>query len=163
MSCQREWIISTGSEVPVPALIKGANQPLYQHDSMKFQDNVSLVARVIPEEFVGIYCSLHFLPHISNLFLPRVTLEVFNKLLQQQAFNDPIPDYHTTDPYETYLVTSIIVDGIQFVGVVVITKSYNLPTGDANDCVEFLQGFTSWWKNHAVTGRIQIRYGIPHV
>ena len=39
-------------------------------------------------------------------------------------------------------------DGVQFVGVVVITKSYNLLTGDANDCVEFLQGFTSWWKNH---------------
>ena len=145
----RVGIISTGLEVPVPALIEGANKPPYQHDSMKFQDNVSLVARVIPEEFVGMIGSLYFLPLITNLFLPKVTLEVFNTLLQQRVFCDPILDYHTTDLYEAYLVAPVIVDGIQFVSVAVIMKSYNLPTGDANDCVEFLQSFTSWWKNHA--------------
>ena len=110
---------------------------------MKFQDNLSLVARVIPDEFAGTYGSLDFLPLITNLLFPRVTLEVFNTLLQQWVFGDPIPDYHTTNPYEAYLVIPIIVDGIQFMGVVVITKSYNLSTGDANDCVKFLQGFTS--------------------
>ena len=91
---------------------------------------------------------MHFLPLVTNLFLPRVTLEVFNTLLQQWAFSDPIPNYHTTDPYKSYLVATVIVDGVQFLGVAVITKSYNLPNGDANSCVEFLQGFTSWWKNH---------------
>ena len=145
----RVGVMSTGLEVPVPALIEGANQPIYQCDSMKFQDNVSLVARVIPKEFVSIYGNLHFLLLITNLFLPRVTLEVFNTLLQQWAFGDPIPDYHTPNLYESYLVTPVIVGGIQFLGVAVIRKSYNLPTRDANDCVGFLQGFTSWWMNHA--------------
>ena len=107
-----------------------------------------LVARVIPDEFIGTYSSLHFLPLITNLFLPRVTLGVFNTLLQQWAFGDPIPNNHTTDPH-AYLVAPIVVDGIQFVGVVVVMKSYNLPTKDANNCVQFLQDFTSWWKNHA--------------
>ena len=116
---------------------------------MKFQDNILLVARVIPDEFIGTNASLHFLPPITNLFLPRVTLKVFNTLLQQWAFGNPIPDYHTTDPSEAYLIAPIIVDGIQFMGVAVITKGYNLPTGDANDCVKFLQGFTSWWKYRA--------------
>ena len=49
----RVGVISTGLEIPVPVPIEGANQPLYQCDSMKFQDNVSLVARVIPDEFIG--------------------------------------------------------------------------------------------------------------
>ena len=115
---------------------------------MRFQDSISLVARVIPHEFIGTYSSLHFLPLITNLFLPRETLEVFNTLLQQWTFGNLILDYHTTDPYEAYLITTIIVAGIQFVGVVVITKIYNLPIRDANDCVEFLQGFTFWLKNH---------------
>ena len=52
------------------------------------------------------------------------------------------------DPYKAYLVVPVMVDGIQFISVGIITKSYNLPTGDANDCVEFLQGFRSYWKNH---------------
>ena len=134
----RVRVISTGLEIPVSALIEGANQPLYQHYSMKFQDNVLLVARVIPDEFVGTYSSLHFLPLVTNLFLPRVTLEVFNTLLQQWVFSDPNMDYHTTDPYEAYLIAPIIVDGVQSMGVVVIMKSYNLPPGDANNCVEFL-------------------------
>ena len=143
----RVRVISTRLEVPVPAPIEGANQSLYQCDSMKFQDTILLVARVIPDKFIGTYRSLHFLLLITNLFLPRVTLEVFSTLLQQRAFSDPIRDYHITDP-KAYLVAPVIVDAIQFMGVAVVTKSYNLPTGDANDCVEFLQGFTSWWKNH---------------
>ena len=98
----RVGVISTGLEVPVPALSEGANQPFYQHDSMKFQDNASLVARVILEEFISIYGSLHFLPLATNLFLPRVTLKVFNTLLQQQSFSNPILDCHTTDPCEAY-------------------------------------------------------------
>ena len=93
------------------------------------------------------YSSLHFLPLVTNLFLPRVTLELFNSLLQQRAFGDPNPEHHTMDPYEAYLVVPVVVNGIQFIGVGIVTKSYNLPTGDANDCVEFLQGFTSYWKN----------------
>ena len=131
-SPNRVRVISTGLKIPVPAPIEGANQPLYQHDSMKFQNNILLVARVIPDEFISTYSGLHFLPLVTNLFLPRVTLEVFNTLLQQQAFGDPIPDYHTTDPCEAYLIAPVIVDGIQFMGVVVIMKSYNLLTGDAN-------------------------------
>ena len=64
----RVRVISTGLEVPVPALIEGANQPLYQCGSMKFQDNVSLVARVIPDEFIGTYGSQHFLPLVTTCF-----------------------------------------------------------------------------------------------
>ena len=67
----RVRVISTGLEVPVPALIEGVNQPLYQCDSMKFQDNVSLVARVIPEEFISIYGSLHFLHSSPICFFQR--------------------------------------------------------------------------------------------
>ena len=78
-----------------------------------------------------------------------MTLEVFNTSLQQWAFSDPISDYHTTDPCEAFLIAPIVVDGVQFLGVTVVTKSYNLTTGDANDCVKLLQGFTSLWNNHA--------------
>ena len=41
-----------------------------------------------------------------------------------------------------------IVDGIQFIGKVIIMKSYDLPAGYAEDCVQFLQGFTLYWKNY---------------
>ena len=40
----RVRVISTGLEIPVPALIEGANQPPYQHDSMKFQNNIEWVS-----------------------------------------------------------------------------------------------------------------------
>ena len=73
----------TSLEIPVPAPIKELDQPCYQRDSMRFQDNIALVARVIPDEFISTYGSLHFLPLVTNLFLLRVTLEVFNSLLQQ--------------------------------------------------------------------------------
>ena len=115
---------------------------------MRFQDNTALVARVIPDEFIGTYSSLHFLSLVTNLFLLRVTLEVFNSLLQQRSFSNLNPEHHTTDPYEAYLVVPVVVDGVQFIGVGIVTKSYDLPTGDANDCITFLQGFMSYWKNH---------------
>ena len=75
--------MSTSLEIPVPAPIEDMDQPCYQQNSMGFQDNIALVTRVIPDEFISTHGSLHFLPLVTNLFLPRVTLEVFNSLLQQ--------------------------------------------------------------------------------
>ena len=62
-------------------------------------------------------------------------------------FGDQNPKDHTMDPYEAYLVVPVIVDGVQFISVGIVMKSYNLLTGDANDCVQFLQGFMSYWKS----------------
>ena len=142
----RVEVMSTGLEIPFPVPIEDLDQPHYQQGSMRFQDNIVLVARVIPDEFIGIYGSLHFLLLVMNLSNPRVTLQVYNSLLQQRAFGDPDPEHHTTDPYEAYLVVPVIVDGVQFIGVGIMTKSFDLSTGDANDCIAFLQGFTSYWK-----------------
>ena len=76
----RVRVISTGLEIPVPAPIDGANQPLYQCDSMKFQDNVSLVARVIPDEFI---CTFGSTSVHHQLVSSKGDFGGFNTLLQQ--------------------------------------------------------------------------------
>ena len=57
----RVRVLTSGLEVPVQAPLEDPDTPEYQKDWMEFKDNISLITRVLPDEFVHIYGNMHFM------------------------------------------------------------------------------------------------------
>ena len=86
----------------------------------------------------NIWGSLHFLPLVSNVFLPCYNSGTFLSHLAEREYGFDIIGSNCSD---MYVVVSTVCHGIPYVGVGLVYQCSNLHVGDIEDCTIFLKTF----------------------
>ena len=85
--------------------------------------------------------SLHFLPLVSNMFLPHYDSGTFLSHLTEGEYGFDIIDSNCIDMYQMYVVVPTVCIGISYVGVGTVYRCSSLHIGDIEDCTIFLKTF----------------------
>ena len=88
----------------------------------------------------NIWGSLHFLPLVSNVFLPRYNSGTFLSHLAGEYGFDIIGS-NCINMYQMYMVVCTVRHGIPYVGVGMVYQCSSLHIGDIEDCTIFLKTF----------------------
>ena len=85
--------------------------------------------------------AFHFLPLVSNVFLPCYESGTFLSHLAEGEYSFDILGSNCIDMYQMYMVVSTIRGGIPYVGVGLVYRCSNLHIGNIKDCTIFLKTF----------------------
>ena len=100
------------------------------------------IAGTIPgQDNHNIWASLHFLPLVSNVFLPCYSSGTFLSHLAEGEYGFDIIGSNCIDMYQMYVVVPTVCCGIPHVGVGVVYQCSSLHIGDIEDCTIFLKTF----------------------
>ena len=100
-----------------------------------------IVGTIPGQDHHNIWGSLHFLPLVSNVFLPRYDSGTFLSHLAEGEYDFDILGSNCIDLYQMYVVVPTVRRGIPYVGVGLVFRCSNLHTGDIEDCTIFLKTF----------------------
>ena len=89
----------------------------------------------------NIWGSLHFLPLVSNVFLPCYDSGTFLSHLAEGEYGFDIIGSNCIDMYQMYLVVPTVFHGLPYVGVGLVYQCSSLHVGDIKDCTIFLKSF----------------------
>ena len=89
----------------------------------------------------NIWGSLHFLPLVLDVFLPRYDSGTFLSHLAEGEYGFDILGSNCIDMYQMYVVVPTVHGGIPYVGVGLVYRCSNLHIGDIEDCTIFLKTF----------------------
>ena len=100
------------------------------------------IIRTIPgQDNHNILGSLHFLPLVSNVFLPGYDSRTFLSHLADGKYGFDIIGSNCINMYQMYVVALTVRRGIPYVGVGVVYQCSSLHIGDIEDCTIFLKTF----------------------
>ena len=100
-----------------------------------------IVGTVPGKDHHNIWGSLHFLPLVSNVFLPHYDSETFLSHQAEGEYGFDILGSNCIDMYQMYVVVLTVRGGIPYVGMGLVYRCSNLHVGDIKDCTIFLKTF----------------------
>ena len=100
-----------------------------------------IIGTVPGQHHHNIWGSLHFLPLISNAFLPCYDSGTFLSHLAEGVYGFDILGSNCINMYQMYVVVPTVCGGIPYVGVGVVYQCSNLHVGDIKDCTIFWKTF----------------------
>ena len=89
----------------------------------------------------NIWGSLHFLPLVSNVFLPCYDSGTFLSHLAEGEYGFDIIGSNCINMYQMYMVVPTVHHGIPYVGVGIVYRCSSLHIRDIKDCTIFLKTF----------------------
>ena len=85
-----------------------------------------IVGTIPGQDSHNIWGSLHFLPLVSNVFLPRYDSETFLSHLAEGEYGFDIIGSNCIDMYQMYVVVPTVCHGISYVGVGIVYQCSSL-------------------------------------
>ena len=97
-----------------------------------------IIGTVPGQDHHNIWGSLHFLPLVSNVFLPHYDSGIFLSHLTEGEYGFDILGLNCVDMYQMYMVVPTVHGGIPYDGVGLVYQCSNLHVGDIEDRTIFL-------------------------
>ena len=125
-------LISTGIVYPQQ------EDPNFKIDQYNYFDIIGLIPPIANH---GIWCCLHFLPLVSNVFLAQYDSGTFLSHLTDGGYGFYAIGSQGIDMYQMYIVAPMVNTGMTYVGVGLIYKPHGLFAGNIKRCTTFLRTF----------------------
>ena len=100
-----------------------------------------IIGTIPQQDNHNIWGSLHFLPLVSNVFLPHYDSGTFLSHLAEGEYGFDIIGLNCINMYQMYVVVPTVHCGIPYVGVGLVYRCSSLHVGDIKDCTIFLKTF----------------------
>ena len=103
--------------------------------------NFDIIGTIPGQDNHNIWGSLHFLPLVSNVFLPHYDSGTFLSHLAEGEYGFDIIGLNCIDMYQMYMVVPTVHCSIPYIGVGIMYQCSSLHIEDIKDCTIFLKTF----------------------